>query len=378
MLKSRSMRRLILVSLGAMAIIGCRHAAPPSTRTLHVRASADPVFRQRANWRDLVASRIEAASRIFDLECDVRLEMAGVSEWMPDTGATLEERRRALAGSQGDANWVFIAFAGPEPGVTEPGYVVPFDNRVLVFDSPGESEAENIAGLAHEIAHVFGAWHTGDENSLMHAPPGAHFDATALECLRLTRTMDMRTGFRALTPDTVQKYSTLWAAAKADPAANPIYQSQAAAGYELMSLGYVRRAVEPLSQALELAPAAPRPRYALAASYMVMRQYHSAADEFRRLAQSSPESAGTLNNLAAALLESGQAQEPVGALRKALEANPGSASLHANLGMALAGIRGELDQGIEELRTATRMDPNDNAAKAALDAALAARERGRR
>jgi Flp pilus assembly protein TadD len=110
---------------------------------------------------------------------------------------------------------------------------------------------------------------------------------------------------------------------------------------------------------------------------MLMRRYPAAAVEFRKLTELDPQSAPALNNLAAALLESRQPEGAVASLRKAAELVPQNASLHANMGMVLARINGHLDEGIEELRLALRLSPNDPKVKAALDAALAAKAKGR-
>ena len=308
---------------------------------------------------------------------DIRLELTGVSEWTPEPGATLEEKRRGLAGGQSDGNWVLLGFTASDAGAAEPGQVVPFDTRVLVFDFPEKSETENAANLAHELGHVFGAWHSSDEKSIMHLPPGPHFDRDALECIRLTRSMDTRRGISGLGPETVDGVTKLWSASKADTATSPIFQFYASSGYELMSLGYVRPALEPLSRATALAPGDTRTHYALAAAYMALRDYHSAANELRKLAEITPASAPALNRLATALAQSRPAEDAVATLRKTTGSGPEDGSLHANMGIALARIAGHLDEGIEELRQAARINPNDEGAKMALDAALAAKGRGR-
>ncbi len=342
-----------------------------------MRASADPVFRERAHWSDLIASRVEALSRMCELDFDMRLELIGVAEWTPETGATAEEKRRTLTGSQSDGNWVFLGFTGAETGAAEPGRVVPFDNRVLIFDYPAKSETENVANLVHEVGHLFGAWHSSDEKSIMHLPPGSQFDRAAVECIRLTRSMDMRRSVRDLSSATLDQLGKLWSDSKLPAGANPQCQFYAASGRELMSLGYPRYAVEPLTRAADMAPGEVRTHYSLAAVYLVLRNYHAAAGELRRVAEIDAQSAPALNSLAAVLAQPRQPGEAVASPLKTVELSAGSGALHANLGMELAGIAGHLDEGIDELRQALRMAPNDESVKAALDVALAAKNRGR-
>ncbi len=371
----RSMRYLLAFSV--IVFTGCRSAAPPPPRVLHVRAAADPTFRERSNWRDLIASRIQTVSKMYELDFEIRLELAAASEWTPEW-PTAEDRRRGLLGAQSDGNWLFLGYTGADPTTPEPGVVVPFDNRVLIFDDRSKSETENAGNMAHVLGHVFGAWHSRDEKSVMHLPPGPQFDTSSLSCIRAARAFDTRSGARGMSTETQTQLINLWTASQSEPASNPVFQYFVAGGYELMSTGLLQQAVEPLSRAINLAPSEPRPHYALATAYMLMRRYHAAATEFRKLTELEPNSAGALNNLARALLETGQPEGAVASLRQASLLVPENASLHANMGMALARITGHLDEGIEELRLAQRLSPADPNVKAALDAALAAKASGRR
>ena len=341
-----------------------------------MRVAGDPGFRQHTNWRDLAASRIQAVSHILDTDCNVRLELTGTSEWAPDA-VTQEERRRSLIGAQSDGNWLFLGFTGADPAAPEPGLVVPFDGRVLVFDDPTRSEPQNVANLAHLLGHMFGAWHSPDARSLMHLPPGTDFDPTALACLRAMRTFDTRTGARGLTTESQNELTRLWTEAKADPSTQPLFQYFAASGYELIGMGLLPQAVDSLARAIDFNPADIRIHYALATTDLLLSRYHAAAEEFGKLAELDPRSAPGLKNLARVLIESGPRQGAVASVRKASELMPENAALHANLGSVLAHINGHLDEAIEELRLAERLSPDDPNIKTVLQAALQAKTQGR-
>ena len=313
---------------------------------------------------------------MFQTDFDIRLELAGIDEWIPDA-VTAEGRRRALIGVQSDGNWLFLGFTGPDPTSPEPGVVVPFDNRVLVFDDPARAEPENTRNLAHLLGHMFGAWHSRDSKSVMHLPPGSDFDTTALSCIRATRTFDTRNGAKGLSPESETRLTALWAETKSTPVSNPLFQHFAANGEELMSMGLLPQAVDPLSRAIHLAPSDAQPHYALATTYMLLRRYQAAAVEFRKLTELDPNSAPALNDLANILVESHRPEGAMASLRKAADVAPRNASLHANIGMALALTSGHLNEGIEELRLALRLNPNDPVIKVALDGALAAKATGR-
>jgi hypothetical protein len=369
-----TMRRFLM--LGVVVFTACHRSPPPPSRVLHVRVAADEAFRQRSDWRQVASSRIEAVSRMYELDFNIRFEPSGnAAEWAPQP-AGAEDRRRALLGIQTDGNWLFLGFTGPDPAAAEPGIAVPFDNRVLVFHDPEKSDIENTANLAHLIGHVFGAWHSPDGKSIMHLPPGSQFDITSLNCIRAMRTFDTRSGAKAMPPEGQSKVNELLASTKAPPGANPFFQHFTAMGYELMSMGMLQQAVDPLSRAAKIADSEPAPHYALATTFMLMRRYPSSAVEFRKVAALEPGSAAALERFARGLLESGRPGLLMASLRGG-EAAADSASFHAQLGMTLAATHGQIDEGIEELRFALRLNPDDSKAKAALEAALAAKASGR-
>jgi len=159
------MRRLVL--LGALALCACNHRMGEVPRVLRVVASADSKFRQRPHWRDVIFSRIQKTSQLYESAFNIRLELADISEWAPGTQSGLDSRRRQLGGYNSNGSLVLLGFAEPASGL-EPGVTVAFDPRVLVFDYPAQSEEQNERILAHELAHMLGAWHAPNSGSLMH------------------------------------------------------------------------------------------------------------------------------------------------------------------------------------------------------------------
>jgi len=367
-----------LFVLGALALAGCQRSAVPPPRLLHIRAAADAAFRRRPNWQEVIGSRVVAVSRVFERAAAIRCEVSGTVEWSPDPAATVDKKRRELEGTQSDGDSIFVGFTAPPDHADEPGSAVPFDARVLVFDFPEKSEQVNVSNLAHELAHVFGAWHSADAKSLTHLPPGNDFDSNALACLRLTRSVDFRTGIGGLDKGTLDRVVKLWSDSKLEPASNPVYRAWSEMGYELVTRGLAQPAVEPLAKAARLAPGEARIHSALGTTLVVLRRFSEAASEFRTLTEITPQSAGAFNNLAFALLQSQQTEEALAALRKASRIEPANANLHANIGITLSRLPGHLDEAIEELRQAVRINPNDESAKLALNAVLEARSKGRK
>ena len=306
---------------------------------------------------------------MYDRAFGIRWEPIAIDEWNPDPPSTMEQKRRDLSGNRPDGDSIALGMLGPDRTSGALGLAVPFDPRLLVFDSPDRDEAWNEAALAHELAHLFGAWHSSDPASLLHAKPGAAFDRQATEAIRLTRSVDFRT--REIGPETVGRLTKLWLSSKSDKTSNPFYAYSIAVGNELLDTGHPSEAAKQLSLAAELAPDDSNAHYALGAAYLALRRFQEAAAEFRTVTRIDPHSVAALTNLGGALLESGVTMEAATALEKAAELSPNDATVQANAGVALARLPDRGGEAIAHLREALRLDPDRKDVRKVLDSALA-------
>ncbi len=78
----------------------------------------------------------------------------------------------------------------------------------------------------------------------------------------------------------------------------------------------------------------------------------------RRSLEIKPQNATVHRNLGLALASAGQPDEAAAEYRKALKIDPNEAVAHGALGMALAGL-GRLDEAVAEYRKALKINPND-------------------
>lgn len=365
------MRRLLFC---ALLLVGC-HRTPP--RVLHVQVAAGPELRRQTGWRDLVAARLRAVSAIFE-PLAVQFVPATVSEWEPDPKQSPEANRRILAGFHDSGNWIELGFYGSRQADGEPGLAVPFDPRVLVFDVPSASEAQQAANLAHELGHLFGAWHPQGGGSVMSLPAGKELDRDAKSCLRLTRSVDLLHGASSLDADTVRRIQKLWTASKDGASSNPFYRFYSGLGLEEISRGLRPQAVEDFTKAAQFGPGLAIAHVDLGNVELASHEYLEAADEMRKALALDPGSSAAMSGLAAALLATGHRDEALQLLAKSVKMNPGDPRLHANLGVVLVGAPGRMKDAIAELREALRIDPGNAAIRHSLDLALAARKQRRK
>ncbi len=90
---------------------------------------------------------------------------------------------------------------------------------------------------------------------------------------------------------------------------------------------------------------------------------------FRRLLETAPEHAASLNALAAIACRRGRMEEGLALFRRAVALAPGEAAYHANLGRAL-GEAGRFAEAAEMQARAAALDPMDAATRLGLGAAL--------
>jgi len=188
-------RRLIICSTlinlilaSSCALVGRDSPAPQ--RVVRIKAVADASFRERnSQWSKEVAGLVEAASDYFEREFGIRLLTSKIAPWAPEKGtrstALLLERLQndaPLKDREGSYDLV-IGFTR-EPvnvyrgrayvdriGNCQEGlgnYVVSSVSELFRYRGWDPEPELDLLALIHELAHIFGAEHTQDTNSLMH------------------------------------------------------------------------------------------------------------------------------------------------------------------------------------------------------------------
>jgi tetratricopeptide (TPR) repeat protein len=245
---------------------------------------------------------------------------------------------------------------------------------VLVFDYPGQSEEQNERILAHELAHMLGAWDSAESGSILHRPPGNSFDSSAKQVMELTRLTPLGVGPAVLGRQKEDRITELFARTKSDPSLNPLFRVYLSMGNELWNRGRQEQSLDPLSRAVELSPGDLDARYMLGRADLFMSRFQAAAFDFRKVVEADPRNAAAWNSLGAALLRLNQIEESLAAFRKALELDPSNRTVQSNLGWALVHSPGYSTQGIAQIQAVLRSDPDDAYAQQVLRDALAFQE----
>ena len=160
-------------------------------RVVRIKALADLPFRTRnPGWEREARGLIEAASDYYEEEFAIRLVTQSVAAWpdqerVPSTPTLLARLKKELPIPAGDGGYdIVVAFSGENvsriltdgrPRVDRIGncsqglarYIVLPTRKLFRYSGVhGELETD-VVTLIHEIAHVFGAEHVEDSNSIM-------------------------------------------------------------------------------------------------------------------------------------------------------------------------------------------------------------------
>ena len=197
-------RRITCLILSALLISSCAvlNSANQQQRNVHVKVLADVSFRARnPDWREEARGLIESASDYYEREFDIRFVTQNVFAWpekdrVRSTPELLARVKKEFGADSTDDYDLIVTFsaegisrvlAAGRPRVDRIGncsqglarYVVVPIAKIFHYQG-GNSEPEfDILALIHELAHVFGAEHVEDTNSIMHEEFGyrTEFDA---------------------------------------------------------------------------------------------------------------------------------------------------------------------------------------------------------
>lgn len=199
-----SPRPIICSILSALLLAGCAafQSAPPA-RVVRIKALADFAFRARnPAWEREARGLIEAASDFYEEEFGIRLSTHSVAPWpsqdrVPSTPTLLARLKKEFPVPAADPGYdIVVALSGENasrylaagrPRVDRIGdcqqglarYIVLPTRQVFRYSGVKEEQQPDVTTFVHEIAHVFGAEHVEDSQSIMNEnfEYRTHFDA---------------------------------------------------------------------------------------------------------------------------------------------------------------------------------------------------------
>jgi tetratricopeptide (TPR) repeat protein len=363
-------------------------------RTITLLIAADEEFRRLDDWENAIRSHITTVSDVFDKTFHIRFKLVGILPWnsnnrVSSINAMIEELDVEVQG--GDVE-IMLGLSGqrPPPGEESRGGAAPLTSIGLVLLLGDEPDVQYPAGIAHEICHLFGAWHVADQGSVMHkGPTTLAFDEQTARIIRLMHGFDFRRGVSNIDEETKREILTIFQEARAPKRENPLTVAYSNLSGKLLDQGKFDEAIAVLREALRLDPNHANARHNLVATYnnqgaelLEQGKFDEAIAVLREALRLDPNDTDTRHNLVATynnqgakLGGQGKYTEAIAALRKALHLDPDQAEARQNLiaaytsqGAKLGG-QGKYTEAITALREALRLDPNRAEARQNLIAA---------
>jgi tetratricopeptide (TPR) repeat protein len=383
---------LLILSVASAVLPAPVQAA--AYKEIRVGVAVTPEVKSMPNWRSNFQQRLAYASRIFETECRIKFVPVKWYEW-----PTVSESETTLVLIEdlmsryplGDVD-VMIGLSRM-PGknlqkMMDPrdldtlGQARPFSGY-LVLRYPTEKlyKIQEETVLVHELAHLFGAIHTGDASSIMYPiverQLPSRFDRENHDIIMQTRAMDFKKGLTSLPPMVLQSLlgSYLKLAARDQP-----FDFYYTLGILYLTLGQMDDALGAWKMAVSILPNHPRIHFDLGILYYKIGDYQNATKELSQAVQGFKFRSQNLEKVQAftvlgdIYMAQNNTMGAYQAYSRGLAIDRENPTLKANLAF-VAMANGQYDEAIREFDKMLSKDPNN--VKAMLNLGIAFFNKGR-
>src|SRR5215467_14376574 len=245
----------ILLAVG-LAGVNPAPAQPANVRTVTIRAAPDGSYRAQPNWEGNLRTNVAAVSALYEKTFRLRFVLLDIVPWAAALrGDRVRQISKLMADVPPGRADLVVAFSGRCEG-NKAGWTWLFDRYALVTSgcgAPPANQATAQAILAHELAHLFGAFHPASNvESVMRGGPADRFDEQTTRMLRLTRDFDFSRGVTSLSSETRRAWSAIYAEGHASGEPNPLAAAFAHAGWALLREAKPQEAEAALDEAIRL------------------------------------------------------------------------------------------------------------------------------
>jgi tetratricopeptide (TPR) repeat protein len=339
-------------------------AQPVDLRTVTMRVVPDESYQAQPSWEPALRDTVKAVSDIYEKNFKIRFVILDIFS------QTFGERvpRRGMLGLVrgvpiGDAD-VLVGFSYQRCERHQRGQAEPFGRTAVVLTGCAEGtflkQSTPERTLAHELAHLFGAFHPARGVDSLMRPLGAleQFDEQTIRVINLMRNYDFQRGIMGLNRNTRRAWSSVYAEGHALDEANPLAMALGNAGWDLLRSGKIGEAETALNEAIAIDPSHAGSHTALGFLYSRRGLLEDAARELRAAEALDFHEIEARTELGFVLLRLGKDEEALWEFREVLRVDPRLARPHVGLGMTLVR-RDKVDEAITEYSEAIRLDPKD-------------------
>ena len=350
------------------------HAQPAEIRTVTLRAAPDENYRGQPNWEAALHRMVKTVSDIYEKNFQIRLVLHDIVPWTvgPGVGAQRMLTRLRAEVPVGTAD-ILVAFVTGRCDQTPYGVAESFDRFAVVLRrclEPEPAQARFETTLAHEIGHLFGAFHPAEGvTSVIWVGPADRFDDQAARVIRLNRSFDFARGVQSLDAEARRAWSAIFAEGHARGDANLLASALARAASRAVASGHADEAEGLTRDAMATDPRAAYPHLVMSRvltakgrleealgelqtalgldvrlvearierGYLLLRlrRDDAALDEFRSTLRADPRAVRAYLGIATILAERNRLPEAISALQSATQVAPTYGPAHLQLAIEL-------------------------------------------
>ena len=341
------------VSLGESQIV---HAQPTEARTVTIRVVVDEAYRAQWDWEATLRRSVAAVSAIYEKNFQIRFAILDV---VPKTFGESVPARRLLDMIKssvpiGDAD-ILVGFSHQRCERLERGWALSFDRVAVVMagcgDEVGATTRTPDKTLAHELAHLFGAFHPARGiDSLMRSLGAADkFDDQTVRVFRLMRGYDFSRGVLGMDEVARRAWSAIYAEGHELDEPNPLATAIRNAAVDLLRSGQLDRAEAALHDAVKVNPSFADPHGDLGFVYSRRGELDKAVRALRKAKELDFRQVAAQTELGFVLLRLGKDEDALWEFREALRVDSRFARARLGQGVLLAR-RKKLPEAIGEFR----------------------------
>ncbi len=355
---SQDWRRLLtdkrtLAAAGVMVAVAggvwLKQAIEP--RTLSICIFPDPSFRQRPDWRNTLAARIEEVSRIWRHQVGIVWSIAKVEAEDPTAYVPGYEMRRAELphDTPCQADLLMIVTGLHEASLT--GDINPFSHSALVVDFPDQPETVNVQRMTRVLTHLFGV----PDEAKAPAVTGEQFSEPTRQLIRTLRNYPFAQGVYGLDDAWDRRATAAMEIASQGVWPNPLSHAHLTLASTLSQDGRIAPAIVHLREAVRVDPTNLSVRIALAGALRYDAQLDAGLAVLRDALRTAPNDP-RLHAAMGALLAANEAYTAEEEYRTAIRLAPNDARWYAGLGSSLEREVGRLDDALAAYEMALHLD----------------------
>lgn len=342
-------------------------------RTIKLHLAVDKEFRSLSGWEGIIGEVVKNVSLIYENNFQIRFEIAKITPWNPDASTVNPEDlvrllKKQIGREEAD---LLIGFSGracekKNNGIMH-GAAVNFSSLALAMTECGDSSnAWRSIVLSHELAHLFGAFHVANSDSVMavNSPQYANvFDEQNTKVIYLMRDFDFSRSMAGINKETIKEILNIFAVSHAEGDINPVAAGYYNFGSDLSDDGKYEEAITAYKEAIKIEPKFSQAYYNLGVALQRKNVYNKeailneAVSAYREAIKLDLKFINARYNIGVIFIEQGKYKEAVSELGEVLKIDPNMPEAHAYLGVALRK-QGKAAEAIKEFKESIRLKPS--------------------